>query len=79
MFLELIEEGYLERNEATLKLYDYLNYNKNNLISSNTQYPPQKIIKQNNNSYEPLFRRAIYSEKTLVQRQNKLKGLLKNT
>lgn len=74
MFMELVENGSLDRNKTTTGLYDYLNYNANNLITSNTKYPLQKIIEQRSYSYEPLFKSAIYTEKALTQRQNNLEN-----
>jgi hypothetical protein len=79
MFFDLVKNGSLDRNEATQDLYNYLNYNPNNKITTNTKYPRQVIIKQSDSSYEPIFKANVQTEKALVQRQNKLKGLLKNT
>lgn len=74
MFFDLVQDGSLDRNEATQDLYDYLNYNPNNKITTNTKYPRQPIIEQNDSSYEPRFKTGIQTEKALVQKQNKLKG-----
>lgn len=73
LFKDLVQNGYLNRDNETKRIYDYLNFNPNNLIKTNTKYPLQPIIKQNNNNYEPLFKSAIYTEKALVQRQTKIK------
>ena len=74
MFFDLIQNGYLDRNDSTQDLYDYLNYNPNNKITTNTKYPRQVIIEQNDSSYKPLFKTSVQTEKALIQRQNKLKG-----
>jgi len=79
MMFELIQNGYLRSDNETKKLYDYLNFNENNLIAKNTKYPIQKLINQIDNLYKPNFKGSIYSEKALIQRQNKSKVKLKNT
>ncbi len=74
MFFDLIQNGSIDRNEATQDLYDYINYNSLNKISTNTKYQLRGIIKQNDSSYEPRFKTSVQTEKALVQRQNKLKS-----
>lgn len=73
-FIELIENGYLEGNRETKQLYDYLNFHPDNRITKNTKFPLQVIIGQRDGGYVPLFKFAVHSDKTLVQRQNKLKS-----
>ncbi len=74
MFFDLLQNGYLDRNGETQNLYDYLNFNPNNRIKTNTKYPLQKIIQQNDSDYKPLFKVSIQTEKALTQRQNKIKS-----
>lgn len=74
MFFDLVSNGYIDRNSETQDLYDYLNYNPNNKIRTNTKYPKQEIIEQFDNSYKPKFKASVQTEKALVQRQNKLKS-----
>ncbi len=74
MFFDLVSNGYVDRNNETQDLYDYLNYNPNNKIRTNTKYPKQEIIEQFNNSLKPKFKASVQTEKALVQRQNKLKS-----
>lgn len=73
-FIKLIEDGYLDESDENHDLYDYLNFNSNNLITTNTKYPLQPIIKQESNAYVPLFKASIHTEKALIQRQNKIKN-----
>lgn len=74
MFFDLVNNGYVDRNNETQDLYDYLNYNPNNKIRTNTKYPKQEIIEQFDNSLKPKFKGSVQTEKALVQRQNKLKS-----
>lgn len=74
MFFDLVSNGYVDRNNETQDLYDYLNYNPNNKIRTNTKYPKQEIIEQFDNSFKPKFKASVQTEKALVQRQNKLKS-----
>ena len=74
MFFDLVSNGYVDRNSDTQDLYDYLNYNPNNKIRTNTKYPKQEIIEQFDNSYKPKFKASVQTEKALTQRQNKLKS-----
>jgi|GEM_PF-4857839 len=74
MFFDLVSNGYVDRNNETQDLYDYLNYNPNNKIRTNTKYPKQEIIEQFDNSLKPKFKASVQTEKALVQRQNKLKS-----
>lgn len=74
MFFELIENRHLEKNDETQDLYDYLNFNPNNRLSTNTGLPIQKIIEQSDSAYKPKFKTSVQTEKALVQRQNKLKS-----
>lgn len=74
MFFEMIENGSIDRTDESQDLYDYLNYNPNNKITTNTKYPRQEIIEQFDNSYKPIFKFSIQTEKALTQRQNKLKS-----
>ena len=73
MMFELIQNGYLRSDKETKRLYDYFNFNKNNLITTNTKYPLQITIKQEDNIYKPNFKGEVFTEKTLVQRQNKFR------
>ncbi len=73
MFFDLVQNGSLDRNQATQNLYDYLNYNPSNKMTTNTKYPRQVIIEQNGNSYKPLFKTNVQTEKALIQKQNKIK------
>lgn len=73
MMIELIQNGSLDRNEETKRLYDYFNFNPNNLITKNTKYPLQTIIEQSDSEYKPKFKGNISTDKTLTQRQNRLK------
>lgn len=79
MFFDLAENGYLDRNKETKRVYDYVNYHPDSPFRKNTKYPVQKIIVLHNGSYEPSFKTSIQTEKALVQRQNKSKSLLRNT
>lgn len=74
MFFDLVSNGYVDRNSETQDLYDYLNYNPNNKIKTNTKYPNQGIIELFDNRYKPKFKASVQTEKALVQRQNKLKS-----
>jgi len=74
MFFDLVNNGYLDRNDETQDLYDYLNYNPNNKIITNTHYPRQTIINLESSSFKPNFKSSVQTEKALVQRQNKLKS-----
>lgn len=74
MFFDLVNSGYLDRNEETQDLYDYLNYNPNNKIITNAKYPRQRVINLESNSFRPNFKSSVQTEKALVQRQNKLKS-----
>lgn len=73
MFIDLVQNGYLNRDIETKRIYDFLNYNPYNLITTNTKFPLQKIIGQRADNYVPLFKRAVHTEKALAQRQNKIK------
>lgn len=74
MFFDLVSNGYVDRNTDTQDLYDYLNYNPNNKIRTNTKYPKQEIIEQFDGSFKPKFKASVQTEKALTQRQNKLKS-----
>lgn len=74
MFFDLVSNGYMDRNNETQDLYDYLNYHPNNKIRTNTKYPKQEIIELFDNSLKPKFKAFVQTEKALVQRQNKLKS-----
>lgn len=74
MFFDLVSNGYIDRNSDTQDLYDYLNYNPNNKIRTNTKYPKQEIIELFDNSFKPKFKASVQTEKALVQRQNKIKS-----
>jgi len=74
-FLELVKKGRLSNVIENLYLYDYLNFNPNNRIIKNTEYPLQKIIEKRNNLYIPTFETGVYTEKALIQRQKKVKNL----
>jgi len=74
MFFDLVSNGYVDLNNETRDLYDYLNYNPNNKIRTNTKYPKQDIIELFDNSLKPKFKASVQTEKALVQRQNKLKS-----
>ncbi len=74
MFFDLVNNGYLDRNNETQDLYDYLNYNPNNKIITNTHYPRQTIINLESNSFKPNFKSSVQTEKALTQRQNKIKS-----
>jgi hypothetical protein len=79
MMIELIQNGTIDRNSETKRLYDYFNFNSNNLITKNTKYPLQVIIEQSDDEYKPKFKGKISTDKALAQRQNRIKSLLKNT
>ena len=70
-FFRLIESGSLELNGENHDLYDYLNFNPRNLLTTNTKYPLQSLIKQFDNEYRPLFKASVSTEKALVQRKDK--------
>lgn len=72
-FMELIENGHLERTRENKDLYDYLNFNALNKLTKQSGYPIQAIIEQRADSYIPLFEIELNTEKALVQRQNKAK------
>ena len=74
MFFDLVSNGYIDLNNETRDLYDYLNYNPNNRIRTNTKYPKQEIFELFDNSIKPKFKASVQTEKALVQRQNKLKS-----
>lgn len=74
MFFDLVNNGYLDRNEETQDLYDYLNYNPNNKIITNAKYPRQRMINLESSSFRPNFKSSVQTEKALVQRQNKSKS-----
>lgn len=74
MFFDLVNNGYLDRNDETKDLYDYLNFNPNNKIVTNTRYSKQTIINLESNSLKPNFKSSVQTDKALVQRQNKLKS-----
>jgi hypothetical protein len=71
--IELAENGNLEVNNENGDLYDYLNFNSSNKLYTKTKYPVQVIIGQEDNFFVPLFKISMYTEKALIQRQNKLK------
>jgi hypothetical protein len=68
--IDLIKNKRLEKTKLTKQFYDYLNFNPNNLITSNTKYPLQAIIKQKDSYYYvPSFKGGVFTEKALTQRQ----------
>lgn len=74
MFFELVNNGYLDRNNETQDLYDYLNFNPYNKIVTNTKYPNQRMINLENSNFTPNFKSSVQTEKALAQRQNKIKS-----
>lgn len=72
LFMELVENGYLPITKETRYLYDYLNFNPNNKITTNTNFPRQVIIEQKGGQYVPTFAKEVLTEKALTQRQSKL-------
>lgn len=74
LFIELLDNGYLTIDSDGRYLYDYLNFNPNNRITTGTKYPLQIIIEQSDNQYIPTFTKEVMTDKALVQRQTKLKN-----
>jgi hypothetical protein len=79
IFFNLVEDSQLPESKEAKQLYDYLNFNPNNRITTNTKYPRQEVIEQKDKGYVPLFQTGIFTEKALVQRQKKEESSLKTT
>lgn len=74
LFFELIENGSLPTDGDAKYLYDLLNFNNLNRLTSNSGYPLQKIIIQDGNLFKPNFKTGIFTHKALIQRQKKTKN-----
>lgn len=73
LFIEMVHSGFLPDNSDSKYLYDYLNFNSSNLITSNTDYPLQVIVERRDGIYFPTFTGEVLTEKALSQRQAKTK------
>lgn len=73
LFFELVEQGFIISKNDGKYITDYFNHNEGSLIAKNTKYPNQVIIIQKNDTYKLNFKGCVYSNKVLVQKQNKLK------
>ncbi len=71
LFIELLDNGYLAMDSDGRYLYDYLNFNPNNRITTGTKYPLQIVIEQRDNQYVPTFTKEVMTDKALTQRQTK--------